>query len=418
MDTTGNDSAGGDDGPAMAPGDAPPGDDAVASADAAAGADAAGGRPRGVEALRAILRDLGTDEDEIERAAAENTLSLLAIERLMVPEPSRFDVDEAARRSGLNPQFLMELWRSLGYPEPHSGEIVFTETDVEILRKVGDLVAISDQAAAVVMQVSRAIGSSIARIASTQVDLISDPFLVGDAAELVQLWDEDERMVEGVRSLLPVVPQVLEVAWRRHVQAAARRRMLVSGGERQPNAVVGFADLVGFTALSQQVSDTELAAILTQFEDLVFDVITAAGGRVVKMIGDEVMFTVAQPKVGAEIALSLVEGTRDSDELSDVRVGMSYGPVLQRESDLYGPVVNLASRATVIAYPGSVVVGAPVAEELASDPAYLVRAMRPRHLKAIGRVRLFVLRRAEPVPPGRFTRRRQALRDAVRARLE
>lgn len=400
MDVTGDDSRGGDPAPAT-------------STDAGAGDS-----PRGVQALRAILRDLGTDDAEIERAAANNTLSLLAIERLMVPEPSRFDVDDAAQRSGLDPQFLMELWRSLGYPEPHAGEIVFTETDVAILRKVGDLVAISEQAAVVVVQVSRVIGSSIARIASAQVDLISDPSLAGDAGELLQLWDEDERMVQVVRSLLPVVPQVLDVAWRRHVQAAARRRMLVSGGEPQPEAVVGFADLVGFTALSQQVSDTELAAIVTQFEDLVFDVITAAGGRVVKMIGDEVMFTVAQPKIGAEIALSLVEGTRDSDELSDVRVGMSYGPVLQRESDLYGPVVNLASRATVIAYPGSVVVGAAVAEDLASDPAYVVRPMRQRYLKDIGRVRLYVLRRAEPVPPGRFTRRRQALRDAVRARLE
>ena len=96
---------------------------------------------------------------------------------------------------------------------------------------------------------------------------------------------------------------------------------------------------------------------------------------------------------------------------------MAFGPVLDREGDLYGPVVNLASRITAIALPGSVVVGPDLAEALAGDPAYVVRPMRPRYLKNIGRTRLSVLRRAAPVE-GRFADRRQALRDAVRARLD
>jgi class 3 adenylate cyclase len=125
----------------------------------------------------------------------------------------------------------------------------------------------------------------------------------------------------------------------------------------------------------------------------------------------------AAPKSAAEIALSLVEGTRASDELSDVRVGLAFGPVLEREGDLYGPVVNLASRVTVIALPGTVVVGPEVAALLEHDPAYTLRAMRPRYLKNIGRTRLFALRRAEPVE-GRFAQRRQALREATRARVD
>ena len=137
----------------------------------------------------------------------------------------------------------------------------------------------------------------------------------------------------------------------------------------------------------------------------------------VKTIGDEVMFSVAAPKAAAEIALLLSEGTRASDELSDVRVGMAFGPVLDREGDLYGPVVNLASRITAIALPGSVVVGPELAEALAGDPGYVIRPMRPRYLKNIGRVALCVLRRSQPSADSRFTDRRQALRDAVRARF-
>jgi adenylate cyclase len=95
---------------------------------------------------------------------------------------------------------------------------------------------------------------------------------------------------------------------------------------------------------------------------------------------------------------------------------MALGPVLAREGDLYGPVVNLASRITAIALPGSVVLGPDLAAALEGDPAYVVRPMRPRYLKHIGRVHLQVLRRAHPSPSGRFADRRQALRDAVRAR--
>jgi adenylate cyclase len=363
--------------------------------------------------LRALLRDVGVDEAEIAEAEADGTLTLLGVEKLIVPEPARFDLAEVTARTGLSEDLVGQLWRSLGHAAPYPGEKVFTETDVEILAMVGELVAADEQTAALVLQMSRVIGSSIARIASAQIDVISGP----------SAWtggpDEtgNDRLVLQAGELLPVMPRVLEAAWRRHLQDAARRRILQATAGEQPSLAVGFADLVGFTALSQQVDDVELAGIVDQFETLAFDVVTANGGRVVKTIGDEVMFAVATPEDAAEIALELVEGTRASDELSDVRVGLAYGPVLEREGDLYGPVVNLASRATVVALPGTVVIDREVGRALARDPAYALHPMRPRYLKNIGRVRLSALRRAEPVE-GRFAQRRQALREAVRARVE
>jgi len=161
----------------------------------------------------------------------------------------------------------------------------------------------------------------------------------------------------------------------------------------------------------------ELAAVVDQFERLTFDVITAHGGRVVKMIGDEVMFSVDSPRAAAEIALALVEGGRRDDQVSDLRVGLAYGPLIEREGDLYGPVVNLASRITAIAFPGTVLVDAGLREQLAGDARYVLRTMRPRYLKDIGRVGLWVLRRGGP-PEDRFAARRQALREAVSARVE
>ena len=375
--------------------------------------DAVTGEESAGAALRAMLLALGTDPAEIDRAEADGTLTLLGVEKLIVPEPARFDLDDVTARTGLSQEMVGQLWRSLGHAAPCPGEQVFTETDVEIMAKVGDLLAADEQTAPLVLQMSRVIGSSIARIASAQIDAISGPSAWSGSHDP----EGAERVVRNTGALLPVMPRVLEAAWRRHLQDAARRRILQASATEQPSVAVGFADLVGFTALSQQVNDIELAAIVDQFEDLVFDVITAGGGRVVKTIGDEVMFSVGSPKGAAEIALSLVEGTRASDELSDVRVGLAFGPVLERDGDLYGPVVNLASRVTVIALPGTGVVGPEVAELLAEDPGYALRPMRPRYLKNIGRVRLSALRRAEPVE-GRFAQRRQALREAVRARVD
>ena len=365
------------------------------------------------ETLWALLRGLGTSDDEIAQAERDGTLALLTVERMMAPDPGRYDLAEVSRRTGLSADLLARLWRSLGYPEPRPEDMAFNEADIEILSRVGEMVAVDVDREPFVLQISRVIGSSMARIAAAQVDVISGPSArVGEITSTT-----DQRAVTSAGVLLPLTPRILDLAWRRHLQAATRRRMVeVVAGADKIEVVVGFADLVGFTALSQQMNDVELSDIVGEFEALAYDVITARGGRVVKTIGDEVMFSVAGPKAAAEIALSLSEGTRASDELSDVRVGMAFGPVLDREGDLYGPVVNLASRITAIALPGSVVVGPELAEALAGDEAYVVRQMRPRYLKNIGRVGLHVLRRSRPAESTTFSDRRQALRDAVRAR--
>src|SRR5439155_9734495 len=117
--------------------------------------------------------------------------------------------------------------------------------------------------------------------------------------------------------LQTTLPQILEYAWRRHMQAAARSRMVRDEGAAGGlTRAVGFADLVGFTALSQQIDDHELASIVDHFEETAYDVVGAHGGRVVKMIGDEVMYEVDDPRAAVEIGLTLAEAYQDDEELS------------------------------------------------------------------------------------------------------
>jgi adenylate cyclase len=371
-----------------------------------------------VRTVREMLVDVGCTDEELDAAEREGTLPLLAVDKLMVPEVAEYDLAEVATRSGLDVDTVRHLWRTLGYPVPRDDEIAFTAADLEILTEVGRLMAGDVASTDLVLQMSRVIGSSMARIASAQVDVISAR--VAGAPRAGVLADAeltDEQIVVSASALLPIVPSVLNATWRRHLQGAIRRRLSIAETGQGQLGVVGFADLVGFTALSQQVGDDELAAVVDEFEQLAFDVVTAHGGRVVKMIGDEVMFTVDSPVAAAEIGLALAEGTRGADELSDVRVGMAYGPLLEREGDLYGPVVNLASRITSIAFPGSIVIGPALRDELVDRDDYRLRSMRPRSLKDIGRVPLWVLRRAAPAE-SRFAERRRALRDAVKARVD
>jgi adenylate cyclase len=382
--------------------------------------------PNALHTARSLLLELGCTDDELDEAERQGTLPLLAVERLMVADEARYDLESVAEQTGLGVDPVRTLWRMLGYPVPRPGEAAFTEIDVEILREIGRLVAEDVTSARLVMQMSRVIGSAMARVASAQVDVLAARSVAAPGAgPTVDDELSDERIVVSARALLPIVPTVLTASWRRHLQGAIRRRLSIAEAGTGQLGVVGFADLVGFTALSQEVADDELASIVDRFEHLAFDVVTAHGGRVVKMIGDEVMFTVDTPVAAAEIGLALAEHARGADELSDLRVGMAYGPLLERESDLYGAVVNLASRITAIAFPGTIVVGRSMHEHLVDDGRYRLRSMRPRHLKDFGRVPLWVLRRSgqRDGPPaearsggGRRADRRPPRRGARRGR--
>ncbi len=365
------------------------------------------------EELLALLRALGVSHDEIDRAQADSTLVMLAIDHLALGQELKYDVHGAVEQTGLSAEDVRHIWRSLGFPEPADDEVVFSDQDVHNMRAVAELMEAGIVRPDIAFAMTRVIGSSMARVASALVDAVS-----AQAEELEV--DAGVQPVVRTGGFLPMFPAILEQVWRRHLQVAARRRLLRGDVEDNQGHVVGFADLVGFTALSQQANDEELARVVDQFERLAYDVVVAGGGRVVKMIGDEVMFMVDDPVAAADIALGLADASRQTDGLTDVRVGLALGPVLEREGDVFGSTVNLASRATAIAYPGTVVVSPELRAVLTEHDEYAFRGLRPRSLKNIGRVALSVLRRTEDRPAtirDVIDDRRKQIRDAVAERL-
>jgi class 3 adenylate cyclase len=196
-----------------------------------------------------------------------------------------------------------------------------------------------------------------------------------------------------VESLAPSLERFLAYVWRRHLLAALRR------WSAQPSPtdramMVGFADLVGFTALSRALAPRDLAKMIDRFESLAYEHIPERGGRIVKMIGDEVMFEVANGGVAADIAITLVEACARDADVPALPVGLASGLALSMEGDLYGPSVNLASRLVNLARPGTVLVSDELGVDLQNDPRFELRHLRAVNLHGVGRVRLWVLRRA------------------------
>jgi adenylate cyclase len=369
--------------------------------------------------MRSLLLSHGVSGEEIDRAEADGQLYLLTVDRLLVEGVPRYTAIEVAERSGMSLPQTARFWRALGFTDVTDDERHFTDADVDALSIAQRLLDAGLTDVEVALQMTRVIGLSMARVAEAEV--AASPLTRDDL-------DADEMADEFLGSLdviLPSMGRLLEYAWRRHLQAAFRRAMLsFSRGELSGGTVettVGFADLVGFTLLSQELSDEALAEVVSRFEALAFDIVSSLGGQVVKVIGDEVMFVVRDAAEGARIALRLADAYADDELLSDVRVGLASGSVLAMEGDYYGPVVNLASRIVKIAIPGTVLVSDEVHAQLARDEELAWKSLRPRALKDVGRVQLWSMHWAAKEPPtdGRWSwSRRRGLPGVLPAAAE
>jgi adenylate cyclase len=151
-----------------------------------------------------------------------------------------------------------------------------------------------------------------------------------------------------------------------------------------------------FSVASQTLSAVELTKMINRFESTAFDTVAEFGGRVVKLIGDEVLFATDGPRAAADIALQLVDRLEEDPDMPRVRGGLSHGPVVEIQGDVFGETVNLASRLTEVAKSGSVLASESFKEALqGADDLEVRRIKRITMLKGVGRVRAYVLRRLD-----------------------
>jgi adenylate cyclase len=310
------------------------------------------------------------------------------LERELLGGERRYTRLEVADLTGVSIERCTELWHALGFADVDDEVRAFTDRDVWAVRTVAELGAagwLDDQ-----MQVSmaRALGQSLSRLADWQLAAVGS---------LADPETAPQQAMQRAEELVPVVEQLIGYVWRRHLAAAAGRALAASGEEfASGTSAVGFADLVGFTSLTREIGEAQLGALVERFESLASDLVAAGGGRVIKTIGDEVLFVADDVRTAAEIGTRLAEQVPHQSSLPELRVGMAYGTVLSRLGDVYGEPVNLASRLTSLARPGSVLVDREFAAAIGEDPQWRLSRVPPRPVRGYALLHPMRLRRAMP----------------------
>ncbi|WP_058955307.1 adenylate/guanylate cyclase domain-containing protein [Kocuria rhizophila] len=332
----------------------------------------------------------------------ESKAAVRHLDSLLLGSQRHLRSREAAKEAGLSTASARKIWRALGFPNLTDDDVYFTGEDVRALRVVSDMVqdgALSEEAA---LSLARSVAQLTDRMVVWQIEA-----LVEDMVAHRDMTDARARreLLTLLPELLGPLQQLLDYAWRRQLSAAVQR--LAMRGERPDGSTVilhdaapdvggaalplargvGFADLVSYTSLSRQMNERTLANLVQRFEKRCAEVISIGGGRVIKTIGDEVMFLSETPEGGAQISLALARIIKEDPLLPQARVAFVWGRVLPRLGDLYGPTVNLASRLVALTEPGGVVVDESTARVLRGDERFVLDPQPTRNVRGFGDVR-------------------------------
>lgn len=325
-----------------------------------------------------------------DRAAVHSTVARL--EALLLGGPRTLSLDDIAARVDGDLAEVRLFWHALGLPTVEETAVGYTESDsavVEALHRAAIEYGVSQRTA---VSLVRSIGHTTDRLVLWQVEALAEHM-----AERYRLDDTSARLMvlDRLPEIAPLLEQLLVHAWRRQLASIGARLAAEFGGARGAPAgddelplarAVGFADMVAFTRRTAQLTAHELADFVQYFETRVRDVVTSSGGRVVKTIGDAVLFVADDVRTGAEVALGLAEAF-DPAGPSPVRVACAWGRVLSRFGDVFGPSVNVAARLTDEAEPGTVLVDPGTAEILRQLGGYRLDELPEREIQGIGPMR-------------------------------
>jgi adenylate cyclase len=358
-----------------------------------------GTRGKARQARRELLEELAADGvslEELRRAVEEDRLALLPVERVLEAEGRRYTAAEVAEKAGVDEELLRRNRLALGLPDPGPDDEAFTDEDVEAAKRMAALreAGLPDEG---ILEVSRVIGLALAQVAAASRGLVAEATLEAGGTEA----EVGRRLAEGARGLGPMMGPLLEYVLNLHLREQVRsdvigRAEIAAGhlpGAQEVTAC--FADMVGFTKLGEELPPEELGRLTGRLGELAAGVVDPPV-RLVKMIGDAAMLVSPDNDALLDAALRLVDSADEEGEgFPPLRAGLARGAALSRAGDWYGSPVNLASRITAIAYPGSVL-ASPAVHDAAGD-GYRWSFAGARPLKGIkGQVELFRVRCEEP----------------------
>jgi adenylate cyclase len=315
------------------------------------------------------------------------------LERVILGDLPDLTSTDVATAAGVTLEEARRLWRALGFPD--AGEApAFNDADLSALSTLVGTVEAGAIDFDTAVRMTRAVGQTMARLADWQVATL--------AARVEELEAGSEATGSRIGSALRLAEQVgvpferlLIYSWRRHLAAAVGRIEALGAADEDlhtTQVTVGFADLVSFTALSNEMDEDRLADMVEIFESRCADVVAGRHGRVIKTLGDSVLFVSEDPVQAMNIAFDIVGVIGQDSRLPDVRLGLATGSVIMRLGDVFGPPVNMAARLTGVARRNRVIIDHATAERLPQN-GFETRALPARPVRGFGLVEPVAARR-------------------------
>jgi adenylate cyclase len=359
----------------------------------------------------------GEGSDEVADAAVEapstgtmsvERIAMKALEARLLGGERKLRRREVAAGAGLSLLSARKLWRALGFPNLGDDEVAFTERDQAALSTAVDMVRTGKLTEEAAISVTRAIGQMTDRMVVWQIEaLVEDMVHEQGVTDAVAR----KRLVNELPALVDPLEEMLVYSWRRQLNAAVQRLAVRAEAGLQASEegregdeddaplplarAVGFADLVSYTSLSRRMNEKTLAKLVQRFENKCAEIISVGGGRLVKTVGDEVLYIAETPAAGAEISLALAEAFTRDEILPEARVAMVWGRILSRLGDIYGPTVNLAARLTTLADPGTVLIDSMTAAALDQDERFVLIPKDAENVRGFGEILPVVLARGQ-----------------------
>jgi class 3 adenylate cyclase len=315
------------------------------------------------------LSGLGLSLEAMVEADHAGRLGTMASELVVQGPGEALTLDQAAAASRTSPERVLGVRLASGLP-PRRGDDTLSPS------VVGDMASFEAGAALFgegpTLAFTRVMGSAMARVAEAAVSLFiteRSPHVVA-GAQAQGTSGEAAAAREGAiaaATFMDVIPPVMTNLLREHMARAIAKsatERAADGDARAVSVAIGFVDLVGSTSWSSRLSLEEHARALTAFETAAWDITTGHGGRVVKLIGDEVMFVAPTGTAAARIASELCRVIADDPALPEARAAVGLGTVGSKDGDYFGPLVNVVARAMEMAEPSTVVVTDAVHAEL------------------------------------------------------
>jgi adenylate cyclase len=324
------------------------------------------------------------------------------LEQHVLGEPRIFTAAELAADTGVDLEKARRLWRALGFPE-HGGATAFTASDAKALSTLLGLVDSGLIDFDLAVHLTRAVGQTMARLSDWEVSALLTRVLELARQETAGSEggdgeDAGDRLAIGLRMIEEFsepFEELLIYVWRRHLAAAVSRTEAIGAREEDLHTTtltVGFVDIVQFTALSNELSEERIGDLVELFEARCADVVAAQRGRVIKSIGDSVLFVHQDPIAAYEIAEGVITVIGRDPRMPDVRVGLASGLVVLRLGDVFGPPVNMAARLTAVARRNRVIIDAETARLLPADQ-FETRRLPARPVRGFGLVEPVAVRR-------------------------